>query len=150
MKSVVTAPSVLVATALFAAAPLSAAEGLLQAACNSGGKQAEIHMDAAGQGRLTMQAGEQGYSCELALHSVEGPPFGDNATGMLVIGLAKGGCEPAAAKRQVQRHVFVHLTAPETAGAEAMAVIERRAGVFQCQVAPLDLGRLKPLLTPAS
>jgi len=123
----------------------AAADAMLQAGCAVDSKQAELLLDATGKGNVEVVNGGTRYSCALQLSGIEGPPFSDNATGMLVLDLAKTDCAPAGAGRKVQRTVALHITDPKLVSREAMAVIERRSGVFQCQVGQLDIDALAKL-----
>lgn len=149
MKFAATAKLAVLGVALLAIMPARAADALLQANCTVDGKQAGVQLDKAGEATMTMKVGNESYGCNLKFAAVEGPPFSENATGMLVLDLATDSCEPSANKRRVHRNVSLHLTDPATPGAEAMAVIERRTGVFQCKVGPVDMEALKALAAPA-
>lgn len=137
--------SLLVMAATLCLAGVVSAQSLLQADCTSDDKQAVLQLANNGKGSLAVVKGDSNYSCDLSLTAIEGPPFTDNATGMLVLDLSREVCAPAAAKRQVQRTVAIHIADPKLTSREATAVIERRASVFQCQVKQLDKAGLAKL-----
>lgn len=136
------------AFALGASEAVLAETPVINAACQVDGKQASIQLAADGTANLTVTHGDAGYDCGLRLAGVEGPPFTDNATGMLLLEMSRGSCEPAAMKRKVQRTVDLHITDHTQASNEAMAVIERRTGVFKCAIRALDMPALRKLAEP--
>lgn len=118
---------------------------LLQASCSLGEKQAELVVSPAGDAHLTMRQGDASFGCSLRLTALEGPPFSDNATGMLVLELERTSCDSKAQERKLQRDVFLHIEDPGQPAGEGMAIIERRAGVFQCKLGPVDMQGLTTL-----
>jgi len=120
----------------------AADDPVVRAECHSGDRQAVVSLAASGEGVVEGGQGAAAYRCQLELEAVEGPPFGENASGMLILETSKQGCEPAAAKDIVQLEVFVHIADPELPSREALAVIERRVAMFECQVPVLDLDAL--------
>jgi hypothetical protein len=121
------------------------AADVVQANCAVDSKQASLLLDANGTGSVEVVSGGTRYNCTLQLASIEGPPFTETAAGMLVLEFDEAVCTPAAAKRQLQRDVFLHIADPLLPTREGMAVIERRSGVFQCGIQQLDMVSLTKL-----
>jgi hypothetical protein len=132
---------------LAAGTALAADNAVVQAECEAAGKKASILMDHAGSALVQVGEGDGAYRCQMGLDNVEGPPFSDNATGMLVLELARHDCTPASAKRKVQRDVFLHISDPKLASREGMVVVERRVALLQCRIPKLDLAMLAKLRT---
>lgn len=135
------------AAVLFTAPGVQAAEAVVSATCEVDGKKALIRLDADGAASL-QRSGDETYACSLGLGAVEGPPFSDNATGMLTLELSRGECDVKGAQRKVQRNVNLHIADPAEPSKEAMAVVERRAGVFKCAIPKLDMDGLRKLAAP--
>lgn len=142
-----TLPGLSLTLALALAGAAHAEDAVVQAQCVAGQKQADLHLDKIGKGHVEVRVDNDSYSCELALASVEGPPFSDNATGMLVVEFDDAACTPKAAQHKLQLDVFLHISDPLKPTREGMAVIERRVGVFQCQIRQLDMPGLTQLRT---
>ncbi len=136
------------ACVLGASHAVAAQTPVVEAACQASGKHAAILMTNEGNASAAVGEGEAAYRCGLTLVGVSGPPFTDNATGMLLLEFRRGACDPAAAKRKVQRTVDLHITDHTQASNEAMAVIERRTGVFKCAIRTLDMPGLSKLAQP--
>jgi hypothetical protein len=137
-------PVVLGTCVLLSVTAVQAAD-VVDAACSAGDTTAVIRMDESGAGHLEARAADQGFSCELKLELLEGPPFSESMTGMLVLSFDREACQPAAAGRRVMPEIALHVSDPLGSPATGMTMIHRRPTIFDCAVAGFDLAAIRRL-----
>lgn len=137
-------PVLLGACALLSAAAVQAAD-VVDANCSAGDTTAVIRMDETGAGRLETRSGEQAFSCQLKLEVLEGPPFGESMTGMLVMTFDREDCQPGSVSRRVMPEIALHVADPLGTPTTGMTMIHRRPTLFDCEIAGFDLSAIRKL-----
>lgn len=133
-------------TALLSGAQAQAAD-TVAVDCQADNAAAAIRMDAAGAASLAASIGEQTFNCAMKLEVLEGPPFSDNMTGMLVLTFDRGSCEPKAMTRKVMPEVSLHIEQPLAEPVSGMTMVQRRPVLYQCSVQAFDLDAIMKLAT---
>lgn len=139
---------VLVGTTLLLSVATGQAADSVQASCHAGDNTVSLRMDAQGVGSVQAGKGADAFSCALKLETVEGPPFGQSMTGMLVLTFDREDCEPKASSRKLLPEIALHVADPQGAHDSGMTIIHRRPMVFDCQVGGFDLEAVSKLVAP--
>jgi hypothetical protein len=140
-------PAVLGMITLVASSSLMAADALT-VACSAAGSKAAFRMDAEGRGSLEAESAGNAYVCDLQLKVLEGPPFSQGMTDMLVLTFERQACKSALARRRLMKEFSLHITDPQGLNQTGMTVIERRPVLLDCKVAVFDLEAVRQLAAP--
>jgi hypothetical protein len=129
---------------LLSAATVQAADSVV-ADCSAGDTNAVISMAATGAGTLQGNSGEDSFSCDLKLAVLEGPPFSESMTGMLILTFDREQCQPRAVNRKLMSDISLHIEEPMGTPVSGMTMINRRPVLFECRIVGFDLAAVRKL-----